>query len=192
MGYLSELKKKLSPETFAKLEEELGDDIDDDYVPRSRLNTVIKQRNELKALIPQDNGTNDLDVKGDNKPTTAKTQADIDKAVADALASHAKEVADVKLQFAGLDKLREVKAYDPELVYSLIDKTKIEADGKGLDEQIAEIAKAKPFLFDGGVVGTGKQSISGEEAKVSATDAKLNAVFGAVGVFPAGAGTETK
>ena len=64
-----------------------------------------------------------------------------------------KAVEDLKLQYAVLDKLRDAKAIDPDLVMKsgLIDKTKLTYNDKGeltgLDEQLTDLTKNKAFLF---------------------------------------------
>ena len=58
MSLHDDLKKKLSPENMQTLEDILGDDFEWDLVPRSRLNKVIKQRNDLKKQVNTPNLNN--------------------------------------------------------------------------------------------------------------------------------------
>ena len=66
------------------------------------------------------------------------------------------------IQFAGLDALRNANAVDPDLVFTLIDKSKLKLDdsGKltGMEEQITALKTSKPNLFptDGGEGGRKK------------------------------------
>ena len=48
MSLYDTLRKSLTPELFTQVTDALGDDFDYDVVPRSRLNKVIKQRNDLR------------------------------------------------------------------------------------------------------------------------------------------------
>ena len=50
MTFLETLRKNLTPEQLTAVQDAVGDDFDWDLVPRSRLNKVIKQRNELLRL----------------------------------------------------------------------------------------------------------------------------------------------
>ena len=59
MSLYDTLRKCLTPEQFTTVTDALGDDFDYDMVPRSRLNKVIKQRNELRDQLakgPQPSG----------------------------------------------------------------------------------------------------------------------------------------
>ncbi len=199
------LKKKLTPEIMGQVEDALGDDFDWDYVPRSRLNTVIKQRNELRAQIADldagaSKGGNDDDDGDDGKKAGAGsgsgktlTQADIDAAIAAKEAENQKAINDVKIQYAALDKLREAKAVDPELAFSLIKKEslKFNKEGvlEGLDDQVKALTESKPFLFgsasggSGGERGTGRDGGGSGGGGGDAVDARLNDVF--AGFMPA-------
>ena len=72
----------------------------------------------------------------------------------------------MRIQYAGLDALRNANAVDPDLVFTLIDKSKLKFDdsGKltGIDEQIAALKTSKPNLFpDGGNKGGRKDTPGG-------------------------------
>lgn len=174
MSLYDTLRKNLTPELFTQVTDSLGDDFDYDLVPRSRLNKVIAQRNELRKKLagetqPQDNPDN-----GDEEPddTPANPPTGVDEAALrkQLEAEKVKAVQDVKIQYAALDKLRAAGAVDAELIYNggLIDKDKVKIDANGsitgLDEAIADLQKNKAHLFkkagDDVPPGTGK---SGDE-----------------------------
>ena len=72
----------------------------------------------------------------------------------------------MRIQYAGLDALRNANAVDPDLVFTLIDKSKLKFDdsGKltGIDEQITALKASKPNLFpDGGTKGGRKDTPGG-------------------------------
>ena len=173
MSFQDTLRKNLTPELFEQVTDQLGDDFDYDLVPRSRLNKVIKQRNDLRnqiAGIPQSPNTkskgksedDDGDDSGIDNPV------DIDELRRQLQEQKDLAVQGVKIQYAALEKLRAADVIDPELVWSsnVLDKTKLKlGDGDvltGLDEQITQLKKDKTHLFKvaGSDVppGTGKDS----------------------------------
>lgn len=188
MSLLDTLKKNLTPEQFAAVQDALGDDFDDDMVPRSRLNKVIKQRNEarteLATLKGQGGGDDDGDGSnggaGKSGGNTGFTQADIDKAVENAKSGHATEIANLHKRYAARAKLQESKFVDPDLVLSagLIDLTKVTLDDNGvvtggLDDQISSLAQSKPYMVNGsggGQRGTGKQGGTDEFGSVTSKE----------------------
>lgn len=210
MSLLKMLSKKLTPELLQEVQDALGDDFNYDLVPRSRLNSVIKQRDDLKKQLaagPQDADDDDDDdhddddgdltkgVKGKKKDSPV-TQ----KALEKLLAAKDKEKEDAlkaqKVEFATREKLREAKAKDSDIVFGLLDRSKIAfgEDGKltGLDEQLESLTKDKSFLFDvddseggsgsgAGEKGTGKKGGS-SKSKTDALDDKLADVFSDYGV----------
>lgn len=188
MSLLDTLKKNLTPEQFAAVQDALGDDFDDDMVPRSRLNKVIKQRNEarteLATLKGQGGGDDDGDGSnggaGKSGGNTGFTQADIDNAVNAAKNGHATEIANLHKRYAARAKLQESKFVDPDLVLSagLIDLTKVTLDDNGvvtggLDDQISSLAQSKPYMVNGsggGQRGTGKQGGTDEFGSVTSKE----------------------
>lgn len=180
MSFYDTLRKNLTPELFTQITDQLGDDFDFDLVPRSRLNKVIKQRNELreqlaevsqpqgsKGKAPNEDDDDDFQTSKKDKTKSAGQEVDIEALKAEWLKEQGNAVNEVKMQFAALEKLRAANAIDPELIWQagLIDKTKlsVEADGtiKGLDEAITELTKNRTNLFNKGKEGvpggTGKE-----------------------------------
>lgn len=182
MSLLDTLRKNLSPELLTQVTDALGDDFNFDVVPRSRLNKVISQRDEARLQLKQstqagddDDGDDDGEGVGGQQPPKkqkklegALSQKDLDEAVR--LANEAKdtEMKNLRLRFAATEKLRTVNAVDPDLLFAsgLLDLSKIVVNEQGsitggLDEQITELTKNRPYLFTkaegaGGAHGTGR------------------------------------
>ena len=181
MTLLETLRKNLTSEQFTAIQDAVGDDFDWDLVPRTRLNKVIKQRNQLREQLaggsqPQGKGTagNDEDdddqvVAGAANDLKGGQPVDIKALEKQWKEQQDKAVQDVKIQFAALDKLRAAKAIDAELIWNggLIDKTKLALDANGaltgMDELVADLQKNKAHLFaaaggdNGAPAGTGKE-----------------------------------
>ena len=188
MSLLDTLKKNLTPEQFTAVQDALGDDFNWDVVPRSRLNKVIKQRDEARQQLAQATGTGTSDDDGDDGSNnnggganggTGKgfSQADIDAAVKAANDRHAEELQKIRMDHAVLAKLSESNFVDPNLVLSagLIDTTKVTLDDNGvitggLDDQISSLATSRPYLINvsnGGQRGTGRAGGTDEFGSVT-------------------------
>ena len=187
MSLLDTLKKNLTPEQFAAVQDALGDDFNWDVVPRSRLNNVIKQRNEARQQLAQATGTGSDDDDGDDGSNKGAgsggnsgkgfSQADIDAAVKAAQDKHQEELKQIRMNHAVLAKLSESNFVDPNLVLSagLIDTTKVTLDDNGvitggLDDQISSLATSRPYLINasnGGQRGTGKAGGTDEFGSVT-------------------------
>ena len=180
MSLKDTLRQKLTPELFTQVTDALGDDFNFDVVPRSRLNKVIGQRDTLKEQLEaavkgtqtthgksnsdDDDDDDDFEMpdlsKGKGKgKATGLTQEEVARQIEEATKNARTEMT---IQFAGLDALRKANAVDPDLVFTLIDKSKLKLDdsGKltGMDEQIETLKTSKPNLFptDGGEGGRKK------------------------------------
>ena len=183
MSLTDTLRQKLTPELFTQVTDTLGDDLNFDVVPRSRLHKVIGQRDTLKEQLEtalkgtQTKGGSEDDDDDDDfqMPDTTKgkgkkqssgttlTEEEIQQRINDATKKAQNEV---RIQYAGLDALRNANAVDPDLVFTLIDKSKLKFDdsGKltGIDEQITALKTSKPNLFpDGGNKGGRKDTPGG-------------------------------
>lgn len=177
MSFLDTLRKNMKAEQFTAMMDAVGDDFDWDVVPRSRLNKVIKQRNELRAQLagapqPQGGKSNDDDDDDNNGGTPPAPQggkpADPPVDVKELEKQWQKRQDDavqaIKIQYAALQKLRDANAIDAELIWDgkLIDASKLTLDDKGqltgFDEQLTELQKNKSHLFKQGGApgGTGK------------------------------------
>ena len=185
MSLKDTLRQKLTPELFTQVTDALGDDFNFDVVPRSRLNKVIGQRDTLKEQLEtalkgtqtkggseDDDDDDDFQMpdatkgKGKGKKQSSGatlTEEEIQQRINEATKQAQNEV---RIQYAGLDALRNANAVDPDLVFTLIDKSKLKFDdsGKltGIDEQITALKTSKPKLFrDGGNKGGRKDTPGG-------------------------------
>ena len=145
MSLYDSLRKALTPELFTQVTDALGDDFDYDQVPRSRLNKVINQRNELRdqlSGISQSQSSNSSNHESDEaEKQKATEQLDVEALKAQWLKEQGDAVKDVKLQYAALDKLRAAGAIDADLIWAagLIDKSKIQQD----DEEYLNFLRGK-------------------------------------------------
>lgn len=190
MSLHDDLQKKLNAEQMQQLDDLLGDDFDWDLVPRSRLNKVIAQRNDLRkqvgnpTLKPQKaTGKEDDDEDGDGSGETY-TKAELDALLKAEQDKAAAEVNAFKIKQATLSKLQAEKALDPELVYGLLDSTKLSLNDKGELKGLEEaglkgIQESKKFLFGASEpdvpAGTGKDGAG--SGKKDALDSALEDVF---------------
>lgn len=199
MSLKDTLRKNLSSDLYTQVVDALGDDFDYDVVPRSRLNKVIKQRNDYKEQLdtlggPQTKSGDEGNGDDPDEPTNGKgnpTQPSAQPAQQQQINEEelrkkfAKEkddaILELKIQYAGLDALRNAGSVDPDLAYTLLDKSKLTLDeaGKitGIDEQIEALKSKRGYLFgnkQGGREstpgGTGKDGGVGKFEAVSTKD----------------------
>lgn len=195
------LKKNLTPEMFTSVVDALGDDFDFDMVPRTRLNKVIAQRNELRTQVAgkpntkgasaEDDDDDDDDESGAQEGTMTVKQ--FKKLMREQKNAHDKEIATLKKQNVVLDKLRAKNAIDPTTILNAglldLDKFELSDDGtlKGIDEAIETLVTDKSYFFnsagDGDGAGDNHQKGTGKDGgddkgNDSALDAKLAEIFG--------------
>lgn len=205
MPTISELlRKNLTPEQYGQVMDALGDDFDFDLVPRSRLNKVIKQRNELREQLAgnaqnpgiddDDEGAGASNTKNDGKGNPSEDIKAMQK-------QHKTEMANLAIRYSALDKLRAAKAKDPELILKagLLDTkgAKVSDDGvvtwpEGENDPFAALTKneAYKYLFeveatkgdkkeiDDVPAGTGKDSGSSAGSGKSQLDDMLDQSMG--------------
>lgn len=189
-SFAEALKKRLKPELYAQVMDDLGDDFDLDLVPRTRLNTVIKQRNELRDKLGDTSAVTDDFTLGAPAPaaqpatpsTSVVQPSGAGTDVAELELKHKADIRELSLKFAVLNKLSAAGAVDPELIYNakLLDLTKVkdgQASGtfEGLDEVISELVgnKERAYLFNtsGSIpAGTGRVGGSSEPPVVAKED----------------------
>ena len=193
MSLHDDLKKKLSPENMQTLEDILGDDFEWDLVPRSRLNKVIKQRNDLKKQVntpnlnnsPKDDDDDDDGGDGNNSGSATYSEKEVQKLLQAERDKASKAANDAEIKFATLSKLQAEKALDAELVFGLLDSSKLSFNDKhelqGLEEAgLKSIKEGKPFLFgeaDDVPPGTGKKGAGDKGKKGDAVDAAIANIF---------------
>ena len=170
------LRKNLTPEQYAAVMDALGDDFDFDLVPRSRLNKVIKQRNELREELAgksQNPGIDDDD-EGAGAPAAKSGSGNPGVDVKELQKQHKTEMANLAIRYSALDKLRAAKAKDPELILKagLLETkgAKVSDDGvvtwpTGEDDPFAKLTKNESYkyLFDGETGDAGKGDDSGKD-----------------------------
>ena len=177
MTLLEKLREKLGTELMGQVEDAVGDDFDWDFVPRSRLNKVIGQRNALSIKVQnltEAAAAEDDDEDPDPKGTRTDTKGDKKKNDGVDLegikAQHATELQNVAKRYAVLDYLRAQGARDPKLVMSMLDMDKITLDEsetlQGIEDQVAATKESHDYLFqtagDDVSGGTGKDGGSDE------------------------------
>lgn len=188
MSLLDDLRKKLDPDTFASVTDQLGDDFNYDVVPRSRLNTVIRQRDTYKAQV--DAGTQPSVEEPISTPTEGTPNnsgkaggnptVNVEELTRKFEQEKAQAIQDLRVEFAGLNMLRDAGAFDPQLAWSLIDKSKLSlnSDGtiSGMDDQITAQKEAKAFMYGeaskrkDGERGTGKNGGGADNTTVTKAD----------------------
>lgn len=185
MSLLKKFKEKLTPETITAIIDAVGDDFDWDLVPRTRLNAVIGQRNDLRQQMagagdsnpnPAGNGDEGDDPDGlqggaqgsagaGASGQTGLSQKDIEKAVAAERKAWEAKINEMNVRAASLEKLREAGAIDAELIYdsAKFDKKSLKLNDtgalEGLDDVVKTFKEGNTHLFkateDPGA-GTGK------------------------------------
>ena len=130
------------------------DSLNGEFVTKSRFNEVNEENKALKKSVSErDKQLDTLKASaGDNEKLTQQI-AELQKANKEQKESSEKAMKELQLNTAIQLAIAE-KAQDVEIVSGLFDKSKLilSEDGKvtGLTEQLAELEKAKPFLFKTG------------------------------------------
>lgn len=202
MSLHDDLQKKLSAEQMQQLDDILGDDFDWDLVPRDRLNKVIAQRNELRKQVSNPASTSQQQQSIKKKPAQPQSKAndddddsgvtysqeELDNLLKQEKDKMAAELNTYKVKQATLLKLQTEKALDPELVFGLLDASKLSLNDKGelqgLDDAgLKTIKEGKKFLFgntdsnNNVPSGTGKNGGGASGSGGDAVDAALADVF---------------
>ena len=188
MTLLEKLREKLGTELMGQVEDAVGDDFDWDFVPRSRLNKVIGQRNALSIKVQNlteaaaaEDDDEDLDTKGTGKDTKGDKKKDDGVDIEAIKAQHATELQNVAKRYAVLDYLRAQGARDPKLVMSMLDMDKITLDEcetlQGIEDQKKKKKESHDYLFQtaGNDVsgGTGKDGGSDEGSETDPFEAVI-------------------
>lgn len=140
----------LSEETAGKILAAFNSELDGNYVPKSRFDEKIAELKTTKETIAARDAQLDKLGKtaGDNEALKAQI-AELKKQNEADAEKHAAELLATKTKLAAMAALSD--AQDADLVYSQLDTTKLTLGDKGkisgLDDQIKELKKTKPFLF---------------------------------------------
>jgi hypothetical protein len=165
------LRKNLTPEVYGQVMDALGDDFDFDLVPRSRLNKVIKQRNDLREQLAgnsQNPGIDDDD-EGAGASATKSGNGTTSEDIKVLQKQHKTEMANLAIRYSALDKLRAAKAKDPELILKagLLDTSGAKVTDGGVvtwptgeNDPFTKLTKNESYtyLFDGETKPAGKDS----------------------------------
>ena len=156
------LRKNLTPEVYGQVMDALGDDFDFDLVPRSRLNKVIKQRNDLRDQLAGKSQNPDIDDDDDGAgaPAPNKGSGNTSDDIKALQKQHKTEMDNLAIRYSALDKLRAAKAKDPELILKAglldIKGAKVAEDGtvtwpEGDKDPFIALTKNESYkyLFDG-------------------------------------------
>lgn len=176
------LKQKLPADVFAAVEDAL-DPEDLDYVPRSRLNDVIKERDtalsDLNTLKKTSGNAADIQSKLD----ALQTKYDTDIAAKDA------EIKGIHREHKITTALTTAKAKNVVAARALLNEEALGENLEGLEKEIGRVTSEDPYLFGTRVrTGTGKESVGtgegdggtgGSNDGVSIEDMR-SAVFGGV------------
>lgn len=136
-------------------------ELDGKYVPKDRLDEKIAELKTARETIANRDSQLEKLAKtaGDNEALVAQI-ADLRKQNEAEAEKHKAELLATKTKLAAMAALSD--AQDADLVYSQLDASKITLDDKGkisgLEAQVKELKKAKPFLFkteaqEGGAAG---------------------------------------
>jgi hypothetical protein len=174
---LKEIFAKYVPaDKIAEVEQALGGNYD--YVPRTRLNEVIGERDTARRELDEHKAKSAKYDESQAEITKLKQQlVDKDKEWEGKLK---KQERDAKIDSA----IRAAKAKNPATVLPLLDATKFGDDLKGLDDEIKRVQKSDPYLFgpDGsrGTGGSGgnKEKPGDGTDKTTAMDALKSALYG--------------
>lgn len=131
---------------------------------RAQVKEYEKQLKELEKL------------KGDNEQLSTKL-ADIQASQKAAQEAFTKEMTEYKRSQAikyAIGTIKDGKPYDPAIILSLLDTSKVSVDDNGnvtggLDDQIANLRKDKAFLFEAGTQRVGTTPPSGAPAQPEAS-----------------------
>lgn len=204
MSLFDDLRKKHTPEEMQTLMDILGDDFDDDLVPRSRLNKVIKQRNDLKKQVNSTTQVEDPDDDDDDDDNNSNsgdggsatyTEKEVKKLLKAEREKAETGIKQVEVKYAALSKLREANAVDADLVFGLLDASKLSLNDKGELQGLEEaglktIQESKKFLFkepdtdpsSNVPPGTGKNAGGKSKNNTDAVDTAIANVFAGYGL----------
>jgi len=193
MSLAKMFKEKLTPELWQQVQDSLGDDFTFDYVPRTRLNTVIAQRESFKTQLEELSGASSKDTdssSGETSPSTGKagaTDADVEAKLNELKTQYEQQIASLKTRYALTDKLRESGCRNPDLLLDKFPQDKIKFDESGAiigyEEDLTKWKTSAPYLFkaNGEDVpeGTGAQQGSSTSPDESTkVDTLLGSIFG--------------
>lgn len=151
------LKQKLPADVFATVKEAL-DPEDLDYVPRSRLNDVIGERDTALADLATLKKTSGNAADLQQKLNDLQQKYDTDIAAKDT------EIAGIHREHKITTKLTAAKAKNIVAVRALLNEEALGEDLAGLDKELERITKEEPYMFGTRArAGTGKETVGAGE-----------------------------
>lgn len=127
--------------------------LDGNYVTKNRFNEVNEENKALKQTVSdRDKQLDDLKKSSGDSAELKKQIETLQKQNADEKAAHEKETAQLKLDNAVENALTAAGVKNNRALRALLDSEKIRLDdsGKlsGLEEQLKDIKKSDPYMFD--------------------------------------------
>ena len=174
------LQKKLPVETFVAVKEALTSE-DFDWVPRSRLDDVIEERDNARMEVST--------LKKDLEKAKTQDYAELEQKYNTDIAAKDAEIDKIKRDFTIEGALQKAKAKNIKITRAALDESKIKKDFSNLDDLIAEIKKSDAYLFEDDVPGgTGTDGAGSGDAGKGKADVKddgvtsemFNAVMGGI------------
>lgn len=116
-------------------------------VPKSEFNAKVKQNGEYEKTIQ------DLNAQIEALQKTNVDVAAYEQQIKDKDAAHAAEINALKVDFVGINHMRELGARDPEIAWELakrkLENPKLDAEGKieGLDDAGDAVKAEKAYMF---------------------------------------------
>ena len=133
------------------------------YVPKSRLDEVIAERNGLKDQVKERDGQIETLKKGAGENAELKTQLEeLQKQNATAAAEYEGKIAQIRLDNAVELAISGAKGKNSKTIKALLDLTgsKVGEDGsvEGLEAKIKAVQKSDPYLFGEATPATPKMT----------------------------------
>lgn len=153
---MKKLKELLGEDLYNQVEAKLGTEKkyffgEGDFVPKSRLDEVLKQVNDLKAVIAErDNQLSELSKKAKGHDELTKQIEELKAANKKATEEYEAKLLAREREYALENYLNSVGSRNNKALSALLDHEKIQyVDGKfiGLEEQIKSIKESDPYLF---------------------------------------------
>lgn len=170
------LQRKLPAEIFKAVKEAL-DPEDLDYVPRSRLDDVIEERDTARADLRKLQKTSGDATTLQGKLDDLQTKYDTDIAAKDT------EIKGIKREHMIETKLGTAKAKNFTAVRALLNEEALKDDLSGLESEIERIKKSDAYLFTDAAenvpAGTGKDK-PGDPGAAGSDNVDYSAMFDAV------------
>ena len=146
------LKAILGDTYTEEIDKKVSDKVGKDFRPATDFNAVNEEKKALAAQVAErDKQLEDLKKSAGNADELQKKIADLQAENKTKDKEHDAQLKKLQMDFALEAKLSGAKSKNNKAVRALLDEAKISLDGGnilGLDEQLIELKKANPYLFD--------------------------------------------